>query len=199
MPDNDDHIEELLPWYVNGTLSEEDLQEVNKAIKSDSHVGVLIDEEIEISHLFNDPIEQTSQILTQQQAAFSVLQQSIQHEKNQPKNNIFPFNKQIISYAAAASILIATGSIVWNWQTEAPNDEFRVLTNSSDTDLMTIQVIFKDEVENDVIDELFRHNHVTVISGPSVNGLYRIGVDNETDFTFWENHPDVRWAQSEVR
>ncbi len=184
---SDQKIEELLPFYVNGTLSEQELDLVEKRIKQNpdfqSEVLYLtrLRDNIHSEAMENSPGEIGLKRLQKEIAEYSVTDHSDRVTEKNPVND----NRRNLWWkpvALCASIALAA-LLSFNVVTYFSQDQgYKAAGSQSGIETPVLQVIFRAEASEGEIRKTLREFNITIIDGPSALGLYRIRlIENVTD------------------
>ncbi|NKB98997.1 MAG: hypothetical protein GKR90_10975 [Pseudomonadales bacterium] len=199
--------EELLPWFVNGTLSSDETRAVQAFIDS----GEISQQEIEEIRLFAETIpEQTNDepvfnpaildgvmakldTVTQEEAvARPVIVQEVNRET---KEGFFagllarlewltmpPLAK--VAIAGQFVLVIALGSALLTTDSATDQDDDIVtVSGSSGTGHADVQILFTPGVTEADIRTLLVSVDGSIVAGPSSLGIYQIDLPEETDMT----------------
>lgn len=202
----------LLPWYVNGTLSESEMVVMEKYLAIDSSGDAKIKDEMQLSRCFHHREAELDELQAQQDFGFSLLQQRLRSDQAQLQNNVAQINnqpkpklKQASAYkltsglAVAASFIVA---LVVYWSVTVPltenGSDYRVLSNVPTEPGYVMQLIFSDDVDGPTATRLLQSRELELINGPSANGVYRVRLKQKSDIEYWQQHALVRWAEVEI-
>jgi len=178
----DDDIKKLLPWYVNGTLSEQEQVLVRDLLDRDEHAR----KEIDFLRALSSKV-QSEEITPPSELGWRRLQRDIKITNRQPvhtegaKANWW---KPGIATAAAIVMALQVGILM---QQPFTDTSTRLLGQNQTTiqeNHWLIQIEFRDESQWQEIVSLIHGIDGTVVNGPSSIGLLRISVPkNNSQFS----------------
>ena len=181
----------LLPWYVNKTLSEDEIERVENHLK----VCLTCKRDIVALQTLAAAVQQEGAIDTVAQASFSRLKKRIHSpdsagRKNAPKVMAMPVQRKeqgklwrlpppALALAAVLllSLLITRFIDPGNFQMT----EYRTLSNAEHPAIgqNTLKVIFSTGTQQPQIDEILASVQGQIVDGPTEQGVYTVAVDSE--------------------
>ena len=169
MTDNKTEPELLLPWYVNGTLNENERRQVETWLKSSKQAQ----EELRLVQQIKAELHK--QAHRQQDSAGELgwrrLQKQLEPEALEKKPALW-----LRPAMAAALMLICVQSILllYLWPTEQADSNWQTLSVGHEQPL--IQVMFQPQATEQQIRTLLQTYHLQLTDGPSATGLYHVKV-----------------------
>ena len=184
-------ILELLPWFVNGTLDEQERSMVNEHLNS---CGTCHDEFMalkETSEVFHATTEPSKDSIVH--ARYDFMQQL-----EGKSRKVGPASRWMIPVSLAACLLIA---ILLFGPFSQQEQSFETLgANASSKPV--IQLIFQPDTAESFIQSLVTGDQRHIISGPTAQGVYRIELladeDPQQVLQSLKDHPNVIFAALEV-
>ena len=189
---NNEHeqVDELLPWFVNGTLPAAELDFINSHLESCGTCKEAVTCELELAQQF-------SALDTIPVPAFAGVRERL---RKQPSRRV-RVQGWLPALALAASLLVV--AVLVPTVTIRDMGEYRGLTVSPGDERHVVQVVFAPETTERELRALLLDGEVTLIDGPSVRGVYRIAIPVGTDAALYASrlavHPAVRFAEAEAR
>ena len=187
-------VQELLPWFVNGTLNERDQSMVNEHLQGCNEcsrdVGVLI----ETSKVFQTTSGPSAESIDQARTAFlQQLDDSIERKAYRSTR------RWAIPVAMAACLLIAA---LFIGPLSQRDESFRTLGNTVPSNGPVIQLVFQPDTPEKSIRSLVLGDQGHIISGPTAQGVYRLELPADRDpqqvLERLQHHPDVKFAALET-
>ncbi len=167
MTDNQTEPELLLPWYVNGTLDDNERRQVEAWLKSSKQAQ----KELELVQRISDELQE--QAHRQQDSAGELgwrrLQKQLEPVTLERKTVL-----RLRPAMAAAVMLICVQSVLllYLWPSEQGDTDWQTL--SAGHVQPVIQVIFQPQATEQQIRTLLQTYHLQLIDGPSAVGLYHV-------------------------
>lgn len=199
--------EQLIPWYVNGTLSEHEMDRVNTQVNASPALTESVNKEMRLTKLLRETSPDVSDLLGQKDRAFEQLLNKVHTRKNAlPQRRVW--------YACAASLLVmvmvlATGAYrALLPQATMPGlnsgvMDYQTLTNAPAYTGTVLQVIFKPSITERQLEELLIENGMRILSGPTQQGVYRIALPPDAESKQYaqllKKHNTVLWVGIEAR
>lgn len=199
----------LLPWYVNGTLSEIENAKLNQLKSNSQDFEREVQREKQLHTKFKDKEILLSEVLDQEAIGFSKLKQKIAEDTSQSavhflKRAFQRINKRQRYYVfgMAASFFLCLGvslGLVLSSNTILPSQDtdFYVLTDTAETKGAVLQLVFDRELSQEDINILLNDSDAELLNGPSTNGVYRVKVKTAEHLSHWQQHAHIRWAELE--
>ncbi len=166
MTDNQTKPELLLPWYVNGTLNDNERRQVEAWLESSEQAQ----EELQLLQQLSAELQE--QVHSKQGSAGELGWRRLQKQLEpvvSEKKPVFWLRPAL----AAAVMLICVQSILllYLWPAEQTDSDWQTL--SAGHGQPAIQVMFQPQATEKQIRELLQTYHLQLIDGPSAAGLYR--------------------------
>lgn len=186
-----DHLEiqELLPWFVNGSLNEEEHSLVGEHIAECDTCGKAVTQLLSISAQFN---AQDPELPHRNINAF------IDNLPSQSTNS--PGRRWLRPAMAACAVIGLAIVLIFTFPSQ---DRYRTL-GRSESDLKgraVIQVVFSPNAREREIRKLLLEDGNEVLSGPSRHGVYRVllgpGQRSEIYIARLQHNPDVVFVDRE--
>ncbi len=165
-----DHTAELLPFWVNGTLSASEAIEVEAAMAFDADLRA----EADALKNLRDTMQASQSAFSPGELGLIRLQRAIAQE---PRQKIWRYRSTAATALVAALALIGI-YLVLPPKTDKP-DVYRQASGQSTANLVTVS-FRSDATEGAVADLLLRHELV-IVDGPSALRLYRVEVAKDQD------------------
>ena len=189
----------LLPWYVNGTLSEKEMDQVSRDAQASSDIAEQVNQEIQLAQRWREQCEPLDSLLTQESLALAQLTDKL------TVNNRFA-RRFFIDYKTAAVVFLGLGLmglLTMLPLNEHAQDRYRTLsTGTTVTSGVVLQVIFHPETTEREMRTLMMDGNAHVLSGPTPQGIYRLELPAHIDGAQYakrlQQHPAIRWAELEV-
>ncbi len=198
-----DSGQSLVPWFVNGTLSEIEVAKLNQLKNNSVEFEQEIQRERELARALVDKDECLNAVLAQQSVALNTLKQRINKDK---KHSLLKLVSQKVKrnsyygYGIAASFFLLVGlSLGLLLPTE--NQDFYVLTDGPVAEGQVLQLIFENDASVEELSKVLSHKDIVLLSGPSSNGVYRVQINADENvghqLRAWQQDPSIRWAEVE--
>ncbi len=202
-------IMQLLPWYVNQTVKDNDRQLI------EAHLRSCVSCRIELKHqkLFANKVKYSSDFGFAPRQSFSLLKSRIQQSSDSPASekivhkgqNSFPaywlkifnntlrnslFRPQTAFVAIGICLLLFSINLIVVNENSVSKNQFRTLsTPEARNGLLSndIRVVFEPTITQEQIQHVVLSTHARVIEGPSSSGVFRIRA-NDID---GQNQPSI--------
>ncbi|MFD2206529.1 hypothetical protein [Kiloniella antarctica] len=172
------NIEELLPFYVNGSLEGEDLEIVKKALSEDK---TLQDECIFLQGLreevYNQGVENSPGEFGLKRLQRDISREKVAKTKFVPKNNtVVTFGTRgwrLAAIAACIVLLFQTVYVLPQWQ----NDDDLIAASGGSIHQArgpVVSITFVPEAQEENIRELLLAVDARIVDGPSALGVYKL-------------------------
>jgi len=168
----DRRIEELLPWYANGTLAQDEKDLVEDALSNSETLR----EELSILNMMREQVQQ-EQAPEVSELGWRRLQKQIKTEE--PAKARFEWFKPATAVAAVFIVALQVG-ILTNQDTAMDTELLSgsaVILNSPH---WIVQLEFKDDASWQQVHELLTSSGAQLVEGPSTLGLVRIAVPEDS-------------------
>jgi hypothetical protein len=206
----------LIPWYVNGTLNEQDMAQVEQHLEGCTECRVSVSEGItsaqRLHRSLNRSLKQDDhetrldRLLASRKQHFSALSARLGTNRSQsasrpPAANV---RSRLLIPALVTSLIIAVAvPVVFYTQPDTqPEDPtlFELRTDNPESTSPVLQLVFKADVsERDI--ELLLNASGSTIGQPTDYGVYRIALSTSDPMAMLarlRDHPAVRWAEIEL-
>ncbi|WP_085909755.1 zf-HC2 domain-containing protein [Kiloniella majae] len=175
-------IEELLPFYVNGTLEGEELEVVKKALAEDE---VLRDECTFLENM-RDEVQNQDLGVSPGEFGLKRLQRDLVKERTTesqkiPQNdNVKSSVWRIAAFAACIMLLVQTAYVVPLWQ---QNNDLVAASGGNIAHIRgpILSITFVPEAQEENIRELLLAVDARIVDGPSALGVYKLSVSKDPD------------------
>lgn len=168
------HIVELLPFWVNGSLSPDERDMVAAAMEQDPTLR----QEAEMLATIRATMKEQPDIQSPGELGLARLRRAVDQsaagepvERSQKKRTILSFASGIAAALAAVALF---GTL------RAPEDVYELASSGNDD--MNVVVMFRPDVTQASISTLLQMHDLVIVDGPSAVGLYRLSpLDPDTD------------------
>jgi len=192
--DERENIEQLLPWYVNGTLSSEEQSLVSEWLAKD--------EELKQQEAWLRQLQQEAKALEatkQEQVPLDFAWQSFKRQLDSPAQE-----KQTtkVNWWASAGIAACLTLVVqlgwWQWQQTDPIELLSGdVTAAYQENHWLVQVQFSSEASMVDVSVALNSVDLQIISGPSALGLYHLATPKNSS-QFPDTHSLEAWLQQQT-
>ena len=184
-------IDRLIPWYVNGTLNESEMDLVNRHLRSCSRCSDSVEAEVRFARKLRAKPAGYHQVAT---AEFAWSAFTARLPRRRPLAPAAP-----IAALLSLMLVVASGSFLAGQQLQRP--VFETMTAPPAYHGPVVQLVFEPDVPEQTIRRIVLELGGTVIAGPTSNGIYRVGLPADGDAQSRVNRlhhsPAVRWASLE--
>jgi len=196
-------IQELLPWFINGTLNEVEHEAVSAHVDSCEICRLEINSLIHIASLFDSA--QDSRQVAPALVNEANLQDFLdalpsQTPSRNPKSS--SRNRYLATYAVACTFLV---SAILTFNLLNPAVTYRTLSAPQSVignPAGVIQIVFKPDATEQVIRSVLHGDQRSVLEGPSKLGVYRVALsagDNpEVHLARLRMNPDILFVEAEL-
>lgn len=198
-----DSGQSLVPWFVNGTLSEIEVAKLNQLKNNSVEFEQEIQRERELAKALVDKDECLNAVLAQQSVALNTLKQRINKDK---KHSLLKLVSKKVKrnsyygYGIAASFFLLVG-LSLGLLLPSENQDFYVLTDGPVAEGQVLQLIFENDASVEELSKVLSDKDVMLLSGPSSNGVYRVQINADENvgrqLRAWQQDPSIRWAEVE--
>lgn len=155
-------IEELLPAYVNGTLTAADAETVAAALEKDPALA----QEQRFLHALRDELQRPDNAAAPGDMGWHRLRRGIAAERRAPPQQRW---RLAVGVAAAAVIAVQAGLL---WRAYSPTEPGYIPLSAEAQG--QIQVRFTAAATAAEIERLLSANNLVIVAGPSAAGVYRL-------------------------
>ena len=170
-----EHPSELLPWYVNGTLSDAERDSVASHVTTCESCQQEI-AELKQLHARVKAIEEATQ--SPGELGLARLKRRIQSEASNTHANINTRTSRHWwlrrALAAAGIIIVLQAGLMWNMESQN-RQQMHLLSGTSSAD---IQVLFTPDAPEAQIRALLQSVHGHIVDGPGAQGIYHIRIES---------------------
>jgi len=168
--------DQLLPWYLNKTLSAEEHEEVVEYIKGKGKAG---EAELLLLRRISEQAKSDDGIQSPGELGWKRLQKQVQNEAKQVSSAVPPIASAPKWYrpalAAALAVIVVQGSFLLGEKPASLDDVYQPLS-STPSAVPQLQVQFTPTATEQQIREVLRANKLSIVSGPSAIGIYHLRV-----------------------
>lgn len=196
---------QLLPWYINGTLEQEDMEVFSTHINSCEECAAEFNQAMELSRAIQAPPQGAEELLSQSKLGFSKLQKQIEEQIEQ-QSTASKDKKGISISGFFASLRLNWSDYQWLYSgsigaalavfvmlllplsnisepTNLTNPGYQtendfVLLSSDNQVVPLIQVIFEEEATERQIRDFVTTYDLELTGNPSSAGVYRLRINN---------------------
>jgi hypothetical protein len=189
---NHQKILELLPWFVNGTLQEDEQSLVNEHILDCRECHREMESLTKTAQLLHATKEPTTESIAHVRDDF------LKQLEDRGDKTKLPFTWMIPATIAACLLISA---LLFN-PTFRQKESFETLGSTLSGEGSVLQIIFQPDVPEGSIQILLPSDQGNIVSGPTAKGVYRFqlvkDVDSQQVLEWLRNHPDVKFAAMEA-
>lgn len=196
-----DEILELIPWYVNGSLSEAEAEIVERYSAENDECRIEIEQQSGIAAgvCLLDPLEADAETKARSWEQLSA-QIAAEERAQSPVREQRSWFPSFLSMTAMAGTLAAVVLVAVVFL--PPEDgEFRTLTSDGHTNGEVIKFQLAPGTGRDALQEVLAGHGLTLVGEPSADGVYRAaasaGADLETTADALMSAPEVLFAAPE--
>jgi len=173
MKTEDKHPEKLLPWYVNGTLTDEERRGLEEHLKGCEQCR----KEVEYLKALRSQVKTTSDVASYGELGLKRLLSDIEKEAQTPRR--FEFSRWQPALAIAASLIIMLQSLfLYNyWQ---KSGDITTLSGPVHKGVV-LQVSFAPDASEAQIRKVLQSVEGSIIDGPGAIGIYRVRLNMKTE------------------
>lgn len=186
-----DDIERLIPWYVNGTLNESEMDLVNEHLAGCAQCTRSVRAEMRFARTMRAAPAGIRQL-----PDVAVAWQALAHELPRRHNR----RGMTVGTVVALLLVLLGGSLLAAglWQRPA----FQTLTTPDTHDGPVVQLMLQPEASDQVLRQVRDGLEGGVLAGPTATGIYRLrlpaGSDGRAHAERLRDLPGVRWAELEA-
>lgn len=203
-------VEQLVPWYLNGTLGESEMNLINSQLDRSKQFSRDVELDLKIAGLLACEPPNLEQTIAQKEQGFAELIGAIRKHERHRTVRRSPLTLASISGVAAVFFTIAvivsfTELGKYSGVDDGDlTDTYQTLTDpGSMSKGSVLQIVFESETPEREIRHLLLDRDAHLISGPTASGVYRVelpaAMDGESYVRELQANPAVRWVELEVR
>lgn len=198
-------VRELIPWYVNASLAEQEMDQVSAHLAGCVDCSRAVDLELALARRMRQDPAQLDRLVAQQEQSLSRLQSRLppRTQSPQPRRRPALHRPRSILWPAFATALIVAVALGFFAGRQTAQPTYTLMTAGAPADGPVVQVIFRPQTSEQSIRHLLADSHAQLAGSPSAKGVYRIVLPERTDARAYAQrlaqHPDVRWAEAELR
>jgi anti-sigma-K factor RskA len=186
-------IEELLPWYVNGSLDERETDEVSEAIERSDELKAMLEREITVSQRFRNTPSEYASVMRREGRAYDALLERIGPEHPSPARGQAPgarsarFQRRVSLAAAGAAVIVLMATMgVW-MRDVGPERPYRTLTSPAavNGEVKHVEVVVSSDAGAAAVAAMLRDTQGTLVRSPVGDDVYRIVVPVSPESTRW--------------
>ncbi len=185
---------ELIPWYANGTLAEQEMDRVSEHVANCAACARVVAQEVAMARRVRAQPIGLEKLLEQEPQAFAKLQSSLPSSSKQ--------TKRWYQSGAVAAAVVAVAVMSFFVGRASLEPTYELMTNNVSYDGYVIQLIFHPQTSERDVRHLLADGGVDLLGSPSPKGVYRIGLPPNVDARAYATrlleHPAVRWAEVEL-
>jgi hypothetical protein len=165
-----------LPWFINGTLNESEQTLVDSHLKQCDECQADVESLIQMSTLFNSPSSFES-IQSNQPSARENFLAALRADGGAE----IPLSTPRRAGASLVSMAVILVAVLSLFIYPLHDDDFMTLSSPIAKNLPVVQIVFRSDTTEQTIRDVLLTNGNTVLSGPTRNGVYRVGTDTIQD------------------
>jgi hypothetical protein len=199
-------VEELLPWYVKGTLNEAETDRVAAVLETTGNGAKVLDSEVALSQRFAETPPELDQILKERDRSYESLRSRLTvapGRVSQRRPDRRSARSRGLFAALSIGVLAAVAAISW-WSAPLPQiNEYTTLSeNQAPGFAVVVQVAVRADVTREQTQKLADHLHASIVSGPSPRNVYRFALPTRSeaaaDLQWLRSQPEVAFADVQV-
>lgn len=168
MMNTEQHPQDLLPWYINGSLSKQEQQQVELHLQQCSECR----DEVELLQAMQAVAKQPPESLPSQ-FAWHRLQRDM-HQTAAPSRIKTKRWGLSLAAAAAVAVIAIQGVLLLNFSQQ---DDYRLAGH--DLDGVVVQVRFNPDATEQAIRSTLQAAGAEIVTGPGAAGVYRIRIGDQ--------------------
>ena len=197
-----EHVCQLIPWYVNGTLGEHEMDQVSRHVADCPKCALEVDKEVEIAKQMRSDPPELAMLMDRQGDTLHNLQSRLhtppgqflaRHSAGVPRWAQWP--------ALAATLLVAVAAGFFAGRT-TDDTTYTLMTSPQTGNGPVVQVIFQPTANEYDLRQLLIDSGGKLLGNPSTKGVYRIELPPHVGASDYAKrltqHPVVRWAEVEL-
>lgn len=167
-----DEIVELLPWFVNGTLPDDEHARVERHVHACLTCYAALQHERRLRSLVRDGT--TTQL--EAEHGFERLLARIERDAARPAHALGAGRR--LRYAAAVVAVAVIGAALWlGLDGPTPPDSYETLTSGPGAPGPTLDLVFSDALPEAGMRALLREIDATIVAGPTDIGRYTVRLE----------------------
>lgn len=174
-----DDVMELIPWYVNGTLSDAEAKEIEAFAEQYPDVQAEIDHQSELAAglclLEDAEADGVRQAQSWQTLSAQIAQENQARAPAQRSMSWLPAFRSVPALAAT----VAAFAFVAVFFVGQETTEFRTLTSGDDNQGPVIVFQLSPEADPEDLETILDKHGLTLIEGPTENGVYRADISTD--------------------
>lgn len=206
----------LIPWYVNGTLNEVEMHQLEGHIAQCDSCRAAVQWELNLAKNLHSSPSGLDELNAEKDKQYMALLEAMDAREARSKSSwhkpwSLPFapkstwGKSLAVTASAASVVLALLVGLWVWTPEQP--DYQTLTRESGHQGEVVQVLFHPSTPERDIRMLLLELDARILGGPSERGVYRLAIPETRQSGAAQGrlsseglmrHPAVKWAEFEV-
>jgi hypothetical protein len=167
-----EHPEELLPWYENGTLSKEESTLVEKHLSECTHCQ----QELSFLHALHKQVKSEQLDLTPGEFGLKRLLRDIK-QADKPAKQTYPWWPKAFATAAAIVIVVQSALLI-NFSTTQTDAIVPLGVKLTEK---TLQIRFAPTANEQQIRDILQSVNATLVDGPGALGIYQIRLNEGDD------------------
>jgi len=165
-----DHHDELLPWYVNDTLTDEERREVEEHLKGCDRCR----KEVVYLKTLRSQVKETGKVELYGELGLKRLLRDVKKEGKPLRRRFsFPWWQPALAIAATL-VIVVQGIILYNLSQQ--HEPITTLSAPVEEGLF-LQVRFAPDATEEQIREVLQSVEGSIIDGPGALGIYRVSLD----------------------
>ncbi|WP_298908136.1 hypothetical protein [uncultured Aliiroseovarius sp.] len=170
------HILDLLPFWVNGTLSEDEQDMVEAAMAQDPSLR----QEAEMLSLVRTTMQQQPDGESPGELGLARLRRDIEDSPQKVVEGRSRTRRYMLSFSGGLAAAFALIAVIGNFRVS--EDVYELASSNNDT--ANIVVMFRADVTQASMASLLQRHELVIVDGPSAIGLYRLSpLDPGADLT----------------
>ena len=201
----------LIPWYVNGTLNEMEMHQLEGHIAQCDACKAAVQWELELAKNLQRSPSGLNGLMAEKDKQYLALVEAMDAPAQRHNSWSLPFvpktaeRKSLTLVASAASVVLALLVGLWAWSPGKP--DYQTLTREYDQQGEVVQVLFHPSTPERDIRMLLLELDARILGGPSARGVYRLAIPETRQSGAAQGnlsaeglmrHPAVKWAEFEV-
>jgi anti-sigma factor RsiW len=187
-PDCPDAVTQLLPWYVNGTLSTADVRRVEAHLEQCAACRADLNEQRHLADLIraSAPVEYGPQagwrkLQARVEAAGQAASQASTSHPGAWRSKSRPVAWLAAAVVVQSLALVAlAGAGLLGWSTADMSPRYRTLTSTAAAGGTRLRVVFAPATTLGELNDLLRANQLMAIAGPSEAGLFTLAMQSSS-------------------